>query len=83
MKLKYIGGIILAILAMFVGVYLLQPEEKTLPVVEQLPEQVIEEVEPTEYLFGIPVDSFEVYQSEFGKNEFLGTILDRFHMTAL
>lgn len=83
MKLKYIGIIILAIVAMFVGIYLLQPEEKALPVVEQLPEQVIEEVEPTEYLFGIPVDSFEIYQSEFGKNEFLGTILDRFHMTAL
>lgn len=83
MKLKYIGVIILAIIAMFGAIYLLQPEEKSLPVVEQLPEQVIEEVEPTEYLFGIPIDSFEVYQSEFGKNEFLGTVLDRFHMTAL
>ena len=83
MKLKYIGVIILAIIAMFGAIYLLQPKEKSLPVVEQLPEQVIEEVEPTEYLFGIPIDSFEVYQSEFGKNEFLGTVLDRFHMTAL
>jgi murein DD-endopeptidase MepM/ murein hydrolase activator NlpD len=82
MKLKYIGAIILAIIVMFAIIYLLQPEEKSLPIVEQLPEQVIEEEEPTEYLFGIPVDSFEIYQSEFGKNEFLGTVLDRFHMKA-
>ena len=46
-------------------------------------EQVIEEVEPTVYLFEIPVDSFEVVQSEFGKNEFLGTVLDRFHVSAV
>ena len=82
MKLKYIGFVLLAIAAMFVGLYLLKPVNPPLPVVEQLPEEIIEEIEPTVYLFEIPVDSFNVYQSEFGKNEFLGTILDRYHVSA-
>ncbi len=83
MKLKYIGGIVLAILLLFTAMYYLKPKNTPLPVVEQLPEQIIEEIEPTVYLFEIPVDSFTVYQSEFGKNEFLGTVLDRFHVSAV
>ncbi len=83
MNLKSILGIIAGIILLFGAVYMLQPKEHALPPVEQLPEQVIEEVEPTVYLFEIPVDSFEVVQSEFGKNEFLGTVLDRFHVSSV
>ena len=83
MNFKGIVGILVAILVLFGVVYMLQPEDKTLPPVEQLPEQIIEEVEPTVYLFEIPVDSYEVVQSEFGKNEFLGTVLDRYHVSSV
>lgn len=83
MSLKSIIGIIVGIIGLFVVMYLLQPKNQPLPEVAQLPEQIIEEEEPTVYLFEIPVDSFEVVQSEFGKNEFLGTVLDRFHVSAV
>lgn len=83
MKFKYIIGIVVGIAVLFVLMYILKPKNQPLPVVEQLPEQVIEEVEPTVYLFEIPVDSYTVVQSEFGKNEFLGTVLDRFHVSAV
>ena len=82
-KLKYIGFAILAIAVMFVGLFLLKPVNTPLPEVAQLPEEIIEEIEPTVYLFEIPVDSYNVYQSEFGKNEFLGHILDRYHVSAV
>ena len=83
MNTKVIGGIIVVIAILFGALYFLQPSNPPLPVVEQLPEQIIEEEEPTEYMFEIPVDSFEIYQSEFKRNEFLGTVLDRFHMSAV
>tara|TARA_R110002050_G_scaffold244268_1_gene380846 strand:+ start:1881 stop:3134 length:1254 start_codon:yes stop_codon:yes gene_type:complete len=83
MKTKYIGGIILAIMALFGAMFWLKPTNPPLPEVVQLPEQVIPEIEPTVYLFEIPVDSFTIFQSKFGKNEFLGTILDRFHVSAV
>ncbi|MGB0391990.1 MAG: M23 family metallopeptidase [Salibacteraceae bacterium] len=83
MKLNTILGIIVGIAVLFIAMFLLKPKNPPLPVVEQLPEQVIEEVEPTVYLFEIPVDSYDVVQSEFGKNEFLGTVLDRFHVSAV
>ena len=83
MKTKYIGAILLAIAGLFIAMYLLKPKNTPLPVVKQLPEQIIEEIEPTVYLFEIPVDSFTVVQSEFGRNEFLGNILDRFHVSAV
>ena len=83
MNTKVIGGIIVVIALLLGALYFLQPSNPPLPEVEQLPEQIIETEEPTVYLFEIPVDSFEIYQSEFKKNEFLGTVLDRFHMSAV
>ncbi|MFT4753631.1 MAG: murein DD-endopeptidase MepM/ murein hydrolase activator NlpD [Salibacteraceae bacterium] len=83
MNFKSVAGIIIGIAVLFGALFLLKPKNQPLPAVEQLPEQIIEEIEPTIYLFEIPVDSFEVVQSEFGKNEFLGTVLDRFHVSAV
>lgn len=83
MNLRSILGIVAVIIVLFGVVYMLQPKDQSLPPIEQLPEQVIVEVEPTVYLFEIPVDSYEVVQSEFGKNEFLGTVLDRYHVSSV
>ena len=84
MKSKIVGLIFIVLFGLFGLLYWLQPNNANLPEVEQSTEQqIIEEPEPPVFLFEIPVDSFEIYQSEFGKNEFLGTVLDRFHMTAV
>ena len=83
MGYKNVIGVIIGIGVLFTAMYLLKPENKPLPVVEQLPEQIIEEIEPTVYLFEIPVDSYNVVTDKFGKNEFLGTVLDRFHVSAI
>ena len=56
MNTKAIGGIILIIALLLGALYFLQPSNPPLPVVEQLPEQIIETEEPTVYLFDIPVD---------------------------
>jgi murein DD-endopeptidase MepM/ murein hydrolase activator NlpD len=77
--MKFRGVLIfIAALAVLFGImFMLQEDEvQPLPAVEQLPEDVIPEEEPTQYLYGLPVDSFQVTQSEIKKNQYLGTILN-------
>ncbi len=82
MKFKTVGVIALVLVGLFIALYFLQPKNQPLPEVEILDEEVIEE-EPTVYLFELPVDSYHVHISKFGKNEFLGTVLNRYNVSPI
>lgn len=75
MKLKGIILFFAIVGGLFLVMYWLQDDTPELPMVEQLPENVIPEEEPTEYLYGLPVDSFMVTENEIKNNQFLGGIL--------
>lgn len=83
MKLRGVLIFFGVVATLFTMMYFMQDQTPELPEVEQLPENVIPEEEPTEYLYGLPVDSFKVSTDEIKSNQFLGAILNGYGLPAL
>jgi murein DD-endopeptidase MepM/ murein hydrolase activator NlpD len=83
MKSTFIGGILVVLALLFGILFYFIPDSGELPVDEELGELAEEfPEEPTEYLYGLPVDSFKVTVDKIQKNEFLSHILSRFGLSA-
>ena len=69
MKSTFIGGILVVLALLFGILFYFIPDSGELPVDEELGELTEEfPEEPTEYLYGLPVDSFKVTVDKIQKN---------------
>lgn len=79
-QLKLTSGVLTAILAVFVFLFVQKIEDTDIkPVTHEAQEVVVEKSEP-ELLFGIETDSLGIVESRIKKNEFLANILLPHHI---